>query len=445
MKDNKTKHILMKTKALSIIIIFIFITGKMNAQVPAPAPSQEKGIILIGATAHLGNGQLISNSAIAFVKGKITLVSGSNNQNLDLSAYKVIDVKGKHVYPGLILANVSLGLVEVGSVRATVDAAEIGVFNPNVRSIVAYNTDSEVIPTLRSNGILLAQITPAGGTISGTSSIVQLDAWNWEDAVYSLDKGIHLSWPARMNRPSFFNPTAIAGLNKNYYKTVANIEKFFIDAAAYNNIREPELTNLKLEAMKGLFDGSKTLYIRSGGIKENIESINLAKNHNVKKIVLVGVDEDVIHITDFLKENNIPVIIAGLMRTPKRTDEDVKIQYKIPYLLQKEGILIGLDLPNPTGAFNLPFYAGAAAAYGLTKEEALKTITSNMAKILGIDNKTGTLEIGMDANIIVSTGDLLDIRTSNIELAFINGRNIDLDNKHKRLYKKFKKKYAKTK
>jgi len=444
MKNKKTKHIIMNLKALGIIIILIFSIVKMNAQVPTPAASQEKGIILMGATAHLGNGQLISNSTNAFEKGKITHVSEANNHGLDLSAYDVVDVTGKHIYPGLILANVSLGLVEVGSVRATVDASEIGVFNPNVRSIIAYNTDSEVIPTLRSNGILLAQITPGGGTISGTSSIVQLDAWNWEDAVYSLDEGIHLSWPTRRSRSSFFNPAASTGSNNNYDKTVAGIEKFFIDAVAYKNIKQPEVSNLKLEAMKGIFDGSKTLYIRSGGIKENVESIKLAKKYNVKKIVLVGVDEDVIHITDFLKENNIPVIIAGLMRTPKRADEDVKIQYKIPYLLHKEGILIGLDLPNPTGAFNLPFYAGAASAYGLTKEEALKTITSNMAKILGIENRTGTIETGKDANIIVSTGDLLDIRTSNIELAFINGRNIDLDNKHKRLYRKFKKKYGIT-
>ncbi|MFC2122034.1 amidohydrolase family protein, partial [Bacteroidota bacterium] len=411
--------------------------------VPSPASKQDKAIAIIGATAHLGNGKVINNALLAFNNGKITQIKSAQDHGLNLSDYKIINAEGKHLYPGLILANVSLGLVEVGSVRATVDAAEIGVFNPNIRSIVAYNTDSEVIPTLRSNGILLAQITPGGGLISGSSSIVQLDAWNWSDAAFSTDEGIYMSWPARTTRANFFNPEASASQNKIYDKTVATIDKFFNDANAYKNLTDSDVKNLKLESMRGLFDGTKTLYIRSGGIKENIESITLAKKHNVKKIVLVGVDEDILKMTDFLKDNNIPVIVAGLMRTPKRTDGDVKIQYKIPYLLNKEGILIGLDLPNPTGAFNLPFYAGAAAAYGMDKEEALKTITSNMAKILGIDNRVGTIETGKDATLILSTGDLLDIRTSNVEFAFIEGRRINLDNKHKRLYRKYKNKYEK--
>lgn len=435
----------MKTGIINIIFIcFLFSIVKLEAQVPVPAPPQEKAIILIGATAHLGNGEVINNSIVAFNNGKITYVADASGHGLDLSAYKVIDVKGKHVYPGLILANVALGLVEIGSVKATVDAVEIGTYNPNVRSIVAYNTDSEVIPTLRSNGILLAQITPGGGIISGSSSIVQLDAWNWEDAVYKIDEGIHMNWPPIMNRPGFFNPSAGSSKNPNYDKTITDVDKLFTDAQAYRKISEPSETNLKLEAMRGLFDGNKTLFIKAGGVKEILESVKFAKKHLVKKIVLVGVDEDILKITDFIKENDIPVIIAGLMRTPKRADGDLKIQYKIPYLLNKEGILIGLDLPNPSGAFNLPFFAGAAAAYGLNKEDALKTITSNMARILGINDRTGTIETGKDANIIISTGDLLDIRTSNIELAYISGRQIDLDNKHKRLYRKFKNKYDNT-
>ncbi len=432
----------MKKVILSTILIcFLFSIIKLEAQVPVPAPKQEKAIILIGSIAHLGNGEVINNSIIAFNNGKITHVGDASNHSLNLSSYKVINVEGKHIYPGLILPNVGLGLVEVGSVKATVDAAEIGSFNPNVRSIIAYNTDSEVIPTLRSNGILLAQVTPSGGTISGSSSIVQLDAWNWEDAVYKIDDGIHLNWPSLMSSASFFNPSAGSSRNTGYDKSVAEIDKLFSDAKAYMNITDPAETNLKLEAMKGLLNASKTLFIKAGGVKEILESVKFANKHEVKKIVLVGVDEDILKITEFIKENKIPVIISMLMRPPKRADGDLKIQYKIPDILTKEGILVGLDFPNPTGAFNLPFFAGSAVTYGMDKEEALKTITSNMAKILGIEDRTGSIEEGKDANIIVSTGDLLDIKTSNVELAFITGRQIDLDNKHKRLYRKFKNKY----
>jgi len=246
-----------------------------------------------------------------------------------------------------------------------------------------------------------------------------------------------------MSRRGFNNPSAAASRNSSYDKTVLDIDKMFTDARAYRLMDQPENTNLKLEAMKGLFDGTKTLFIKAGGVKEIMESVNFAKKHLVKKIVLVGVDEDILKITEFIKENDVPVIVSPLMRTPKREDGDQKIQYKIPHLLNNEGILIGLGLPSPTGGFNLPFMAGAASAYGMDKEEALKTVTSNMARILGVENRTGTIEAGMDANIIISTGDLLDIKTSNVEIAFINGRQIDLDNKHKRLYNKYKEKYDK--
>jgi len=433
----------MNYKLIYIIIGVIFIyAGSINAQVPSPVPSQNKPIILMGGTAHLGNGEVIENSAIAFENGKITTVSKADNLNLDFTAYEVINVEGKHVYPGLILANTSLGLVEIGGVRATIDSRETGTLNPNVRSIIAYNTDSEVIPTLRSNGILLAQITPQGGVVSGSSTIVQLDAWNWEDAAYKTDDAIHLNWPGMFQR-SGREASSGTTKNPNYDKTVALLDKLFTDAVAYNKLKDPKTTNMKLVAMKGLFDGSQKLFIRAGYVKEIVESIKFAKKHGVKGIVLVGGDEDAWRVKDFLKENNIPVIVANLHRLPKRKDEDVKMPFKLPYLFYKEGILTGLDYPRTTSSMNLPFYAGTAAAYGLTKEEALMTITSNMAKILGINDKVGTIEKDKDANIIVSTGDLLDIRTSNVEYAFINGRKIDLDNKHKRLYRKFKEKYDK--
>ncbi len=423
------------------IVCSFLLTPGIHAQTsPPPSPEQENPIILMGGTAHIGNGTTIANCAIAFENGKISIVTSMNELTLDLDRFETIRIDGKHVYPGLISPISGLGLSEIGAVRATVDSREIGQINPNVRTIIAYNTDSEVIPTVRSNGILLAQITPSGGVISGTSSIVQLDAWNWEDAVIKLDDGLHMSWPT-MYRRRGYGASSSTAVDPNYSTQVLELEKLFADARSYFEKNDPDKMNLKLEAMRGLFDGSKRLFIEAGYVKEIVESIQFAKKHGVQHIILAGGDEDAWMVKDFLKENNIPVIVAHIHRMAKRKDYDVREPYKLPSLFMKEGILTGIYYPQATGSMNLPFVAGNAAGFGLTKEEALQCITLNNAKILGIDEQYGTLEEGKSATLVVSDGDLLDIRTNQVELAFISGRKIDLDNKHKQLYRKYKEKY----
>jgi imidazolonepropionase-like amidohydrolase len=200
--------------------------------------------------------------------------------------------------------------------------------------------------------------------------------------------------------------------------------------------------NLKLEAMRGLYDGKKTMFVRADYGKEIIEAVQFAQLHGVKKVVVVGAT-DAWMVTDFLKENNVPVILNALHRLPSREEEDVDMPYKLPALLHKAGVLVGLAYgEGPMQLRNLPFVAGNAVGYGLTKEEALMLVTANNAKILGIDDKTGTLAVGKDANLVVSSGDLLDMRTNDVTHAFVGGRPISLDNKHKRLYGRFNAKYG---
>ena len=225
-----------------------------------------------------------------------------------------------------------------------------------------------------------------------------------------------------------------------YDKNVEALEKIFTDAVAYAAIAQPHDVNLRLEAMKGLFDGSKTMFIITSEPKCIIEAISFGKRYGVKKMVLAGADESAWEVKDFLKENNIPVLLADPLSLPKFDYSDTKLTFKLAAMFKREGILVGLTYTNQAYP-NLPFAAGQTAAYGLTKEEALQTVTLNSAKILGIDDKTGSLEVGKDANIVVSTGDILDMATNNIEYAFIMGRNINLDNKHKQLYRRFKAKY----
>lgn len=419
------------------IIILIFAAWSMNAQ-PTPAPPQSESIAIYGATAHLGNGQVIDNSLIVFENGKITNVTDASRIRINRDAYgKFIDATGKHVYPGFIAPNSSMGLVEIGSVRATRDNRELGNLNPHIRSIIAYSTDSEVPPTVRSNGILMAQIVPTGGRIDGQSTVVQLDAWNWEDAAYKMDEGIVMSYPSRF-RWSW--RTRSLDKNKNFDKQVQAVEDYFTEAQAYVKNKQLTSKNLKFEAMRGLFDGSKNLYVKVGMAKSISEIVVMMKKFNITPVI-VGGDESWL-IADFLKENNVPVMLSKTHDLPNHDHSDIDQPYKTPKLLQDAGVLWCMQMSDaPANERNLPFQVGHAVGFGLDKETAVTALTLNTAKILGIDKTVGSLEKGKDATLFISTGDALDIRGNNVEHAFIQGREIELNDKQKELYQKFKKKY----
>lgn len=426
-------------KYITLLSAFSFLLSTITclAQVETPAPAQSKSILLLNGIAHIGNGKVIENSAIAFKEGKLNLVADARTIKIDFSAFDtIIKIPGKHVYPGFIAPNSTLGLVEIDAVRATNDMNEAGEFTPHVRSIIAYNTDSKITTTVRSNGILMGQITPRGNYISGTSSVVQFDAWNWEDAVYKKDDGVHLNWQNMFSR---WNGKA----NKKYSEKVNELKEFFANALAYSKIENQEEINLRFEAMKGIFTGEKTLYIHADFVKEITEAIDFAKDFEVKKIVIVG-GYDAWRVGDMLKDNKVAVMLRRVHELPVHEDDDIYLPYKLPKMLFDAGVLFCLENSGDMeamGARNLPFYAGTAAAYGLDKEEALKLITLNTAKILGIDATVGSLETGKDATLFISSGDALDMRTNNVEQAFIQGREIDLDNHQKKLFRKFSEKY----
>jgi len=434
----------MKTKKYISVILILACQYQVSAQSPVVAPAQKKPIMLIGGTIHTGTGAIIENGTIVFADGKITYVGKSADNKTDKGGYELIDISGKQVYPGLIFPATSIGLAEIGSgVEVATDNREIGDLNPNVRAIVAYNTDSHVIPVIRSNGILLAQIIPTGTLLPGTSSVVQLDAWNWQDAAYKIDNGIQLGWPRRSafkGGRGDWSPHESESGSGTYDKKVESLEEIFTDAAAYAAIGKPEDTNLRLEALKGLFDGTRILFISAEEPNGIIAAFSFGKRHGVKKMVLTGADESSWSVKDFLKENNIPVLLDDPLSMPKYDYSDTKLPFKLAGMFNKEGILVGLTY-SMQACGNLPFAAGQTVSYGLNKEEALQLVTLNTAKILGIDDKTGSLEAGKDANIVVSSGDILDIATNNIEYAFITGRNISLDNKHKQLFRRFTAKF----
>ncbi|MEO5889887.1 MAG: amidohydrolase family protein [Ferruginibacter sp.] len=408
-----------------------------------PSPAQNAPVIIRNATIHIGNGKVIENGYIVFEKGKIKSVGTGDYDAFPPTV--IIDANGRHVYPGIIAPVTNLGLIEVSAVRSSSDYNELGDINPNIHSLVAYNTDSKVINTLRSNGILLANIVPRGGTISGTSSVVQLDAWNWEDAAYKTDNGVHLNMPVLINRPNQFRRRGSdqVDLVKQGLEKIEEIRKFFREAKAYNTEADHALTNLKFEAVKGLFNKTQSLFVHCELVKEIMMAIELAKEFGFK-LVIVGASDSWI-VADMLKENNVAVILSEPHSLPATDDDDVDQPYKTGAALQRAGVLFTICQDAGDGYWqqrNLPFQAGTMAAYGLSREEALAAITLNAAKILGIDDITGSLEQGKDANIVISEGDLLDMKSSKVIRAFIQGRDINLDNKQLQLFEKYKYKYS---
>lgn len=413
------------------------------AQNPAPAKPQTKAVALLNGIIHTGTGQVIPNGVIVFENGIITTVADATTTRLATDNMEVINVAGKHIYPGIISPASTVGLQEIGAVRSTVDKQEVGVLNPNVRALIAYNTDSEIIPTIRNNGVLLTQAMPQGGTVSGSSSVMMADGWNWEDAVLKKDDGLWLNWPGYFTREFNFEDFSIQ-LRKNEKRseTIGALQATFADAKAYAAIPAPMLVNLKLEAMRGLFSGQQNLYVRADYGKDIIEAVTFARSFGIPKVVVVGAEEAG-RIVSYLAENKVPVILSGLHRLPNREDEDVDLPYRLPGILQQAGVLVGLSYADEWWRTrNLPFLAGTAAGFGISdREEALKLVTLNNAKILGIDGLVGTLEKGKHATLFVSAGDALDMRTNVVERVFVQGRAVNLDDRHKRLYNIYKEKY----
>ena len=434
-------------KNLFILIVFTFST--INAQ-QTPGMNQSNTIAIVGGIAHIGDGTVIENSIIIFTDGKLTTVSSKldyyNSVDIkytkELKDITLIEAKGKHIYPGFIAANASLGLVEIDAVRASNDKDEIGEMIPHIRSLIAYNAESKVVESMRPNGILIAQVTPQGGTISGTSSIVQLDAWNWEDAGLKTDDGIHLNWPNTFRRGrTWMGEDPSLKANTNYGKEIKKIQQFFNDSGTYN-LGATSTKNLSFGAMSGIFNGSQRLFIHVDDEKGIIDAVAFSDKNNLKNIVLVGVKESY-KTLDLLKSKNIPVLVSTTHRLPNSAQSDYDMPYKLPKILYDAGITVGIH-NGDSGNFqtrNLPFYAGQVVGQGLSKENALKLITSNTAKILGIGNKVGTLSAGKDATLFISKGDALDMRTNQIEKAYISGREISLESHQTKLWKRYKNKY----
>ncbi|MDP2187059.1 MAG: amidohydrolase family protein [Sphingobacteriaceae bacterium] len=422
----------------SCLLLGNLATTFAQTSVPSPGKPQAKPIWITGATLHLGNGQTLQG-IIGFENGLITYVGTGAEIRLNAETATIIDASGKHVYPGFIAFNSILGLNEIDAVRATRDQSETGGLNPNVRALVAYNTDSRITPTVRNSGTLLSQVSPQAGNISGRSSVVQHDAWNWEDAVVRADDAMYFNWPSFRVYDAWWAPPA-EEQRKQSADNLAELKQFMEDAKAYLAQKKPAKINLKLEAMRGVFEGKTKVFVRANEAKAMVSAVQFFAAYQLKP-VLVGAEEAA-DILPFLQENKIDLVLSRTQRLPNRSGDAVDAPYRLPAQLAEAGIRFGFSMDGAWEQRNLPFQAGQAVGYGLSVERAVQALSSDAAAILGIEQRYGELGVGKSACLFISTGDALDVRGNQLEAAFIDGRAVDLGDKQKALYKKFSDKYG---
>lgn len=426
----------MKNILLLGIISLAFSWG--NAQKPVK-------ILIINGFLHTGNGQVMEKSLIGIEGNKITLVKNALAYSYKKEDWDtIIEAGGKHIYPGFMAPNSTLGLNEIESIRATRDFQEVGVFNPHVRALTAFNAESKVIATVRANGVLMVQATPRGGMVSGTSSLMHMGGWNWEDAVVKADDGIHINWPESMQGGGWWAEPEDKKRNERYEEQKREIIRFFSMAKAYAQQSAKGEKDLRFESMKALFDGDKRLYFHANEIQQLLDVIDFAKQLQIKYPVIIG-GYDAYLITQRLKDAAVPVMLPRLHILPENEEDAVDLPYQLPALLQAGGVKFCLQNEGnmeTMEARNIPFLAGTAMAYGLTEEQAVRSVSLSACEITGIDKLYGSVEEGKRATLFISAGNALDMRTNQVTTVLMDGRFMDIENMQSALYKKYSKKYA---
>ena len=420
-----------------------------------PGAPQKEPIALIGATVHTVSGSEIKNGQLLFESGKISQVG----RNLKLpEGCRKIDLTGKHLYPGLFESHSQMGLTEISAVRATNDFRESGTINPNVKAIVSVFPDNVIIPVTRANGVLFALTAPTGGLISGKSAVLQLDGWSYEDMTVKAETTMQLYWPSETissRRRARMTEKEIEKAKQKQAEKQHELRHLFEEVRAYRDARRSDSSgrsivkaqkyDARLEAMVPVVEGELPLMIRADRAADIQSAVAFSKEQEVKIIILGGYDAEL--CADLLKANDVPVIVSAVYRLPQRRNDSFDAAYTLPERLRSAGVkfcISGTDRSETWNARTLPYHAATAAGFGLPEEEAIKAITLYPAEILGVADKIGSLEVGKDASLIVTDGSPLET-TTNVLSAYIQGREVDLSNRHLRLYKKYEEKYKQAK
>jgi len=418
--------------------LFLFAWSAVFASDPVPAPKQQRPVALIGGTVHTVSGETLPGATIVFDKGVITGIGVT----VPADAEKV-EIAGKHVYPGLIDANSSMGLTEIGSVNGSNDLEETGRINPNIRAEVGVNPESELIPVARSGGVTVTATSASGGIISGTAAAMLTDGWTWEEMTLKAPVGLVVNWPAMTYRRSPRARQSREEWTKQRDESLKALSEAFASARSYMKAREADRDrhdpDLRWEAMIPVLQRKVPVWVNADDAAQIQSAVSWAEQESVDLVIVGG--NDAWRVADLLKAKKIPVVLTGVLGSPERRFEPYDLVYSAPAMLAEAGVRFCITgTRDPSFSRDLNHQAAAAAAFGLPREEALRSITLYPAQILGIAGRVGSLEKGKDATLIVTDGDPLELSTSVLQV-YIQGRKADMRDKHKQLYGKYQEKY----
>lgn len=437
------------TRALLLPALLAFHAGAADAQIPAPP--QDGPVALIGGTVHTVSGEIIENGTVVFEDGVITAVGRDVAVPADA---RRIDVSGRHVAPGLIAANTAIGLFEIGGFTVTIDLNELGDINPNARAEVAFNPESRHIGVARSNGVLTAVSAPSGGLVAGLAAAMALDGWTWEQMTLKPAVGLIVHWPSPA-APRFGPWMAQQSSSRRvdpeqrYAEQIKTIREAFADARAYRTARRAAEnggpshdTDPRWEAMIPVLDGEVPVIVQADEVRQIQDAVTWAEEEGVRIVILGGRDAG--YVADHLARKNVPVILTAVLTSPVRAWEPHDASYSLPVRLHRAGVEFAIaGTPSAQYAYRLPYEAGAAVARGLPAEEALRAVTLNPARILGIDDRVGSIEVGKDATLLITSDHPLEY-AGTVEQAYIQGRAIDMMDQQRYFFEKYRQRIGTT-
>ncbi|HEY2962540.1 MAG TPA: amidohydrolase family protein [Pyrinomonadaceae bacterium] len=444
-----------KLAKLAIVWSICAICGGITAAQQIGNPTMQDGVMPPRGVFAIRNARIVTvsgpdieNGTVVIRDGKIEAVGTSVNVP---SGAQTIDARGLSVYPGMIDAGTNMGLVEVPQgANGTVDLAEVGDFNPNAKAIIAVNPHSAHIAVTRVEGVTNAVTAPTGGLISGQAALINLLGTSPKEMAVVPYAALVINYPRIGGGGGGFGgfqqqPANLSDTLEANARELDRLRKMLRDAEAYGRAQDAYAKdrslprpdqNVVLEALVPYVRGEQPVMFRADREAEIRGAIRFAEEMKLKPIILGG--DDAWKVASLLKEKNVPVILTGVFSLPLREDDFYDTLYENPAKLQQAGVRFCISTGDPGAeARNLPLYAGMAAAYGLSKSDALKSVTLYPAQIMNVADRLGSIEPGKMANLVVTDGDLLEIRT-HIRYLFIDGRPVVLTSRHTELNDAFK-------
>lgn len=403
-----------------------------------------------GARVATVSGAVLDNATVVIADG--TILSVGATAVIPASA-EVIDGTGLVVSPGFFDAMSQLGLTEIGSVSATNDITEVGAYNPQIDAATAVHPASEHIPIARVNGITHAVAAPGAGggfgasapVIGGRASAIHLDGWTIEEMLIDRSVGMVVNWPTAQGRA--FDPATFSVRTRPYREAkedqvarTRELARWISDARDYRQARsrggDRLARDLKLEALAPIVAGERPWLVRATTERDIRDAVAFFVDTHKQRMVLIGADE-AWKVAALLADKKVPVILGPTQSLPLSDDDPYDATMAAPAVLHRAGVQFALSTYNSSDVRNLPYEIGTAVGYGLPRDAALEAITLAPAKILGMEASLGSIEPGKIANLVVSRGDPLEIRTE-ITHVFIKGVPVPLTTHHTTLYDKYR-------